>query len=231
MLDSHTQEGFDPVIKGEVHLHVNNGGISFGVVDEGFGPTILVNQNHFGAIDTEQRVHTTKDMLRQVGEMFIKASKEEYSENYCFPAEVYSAKKGKTSNGSPGGETMESEHIKSNVPINEDDYELTWTVSEYVGHEVIRKSDYEKFVLARRKDEDLEQFYLKNVDDIQVGDELVLWASIPATVIEGSNGDLWAECSEDIIHTLEFAIDGRECWVSTCSCNLNGIEKLEIGDK
>lgn len=79
----HGRDNFNAVVMGDIHLHVNNGGITFGVIDEGFGPTIFIHQSHMGAIHTEQRVHTTKDMLRSVGEMFLAASNEDFSEDYC----------------------------------------------------------------------------------------------------------------------------------------------------
>ena len=82
-MNKHTKDGFEPVTKGKIYLHVNNGGISLGVIDEGWGPTIFIQQDHFGAVSTDQRVRTTKDALRQVGEMFIKASQENFSKPYC----------------------------------------------------------------------------------------------------------------------------------------------------
>ncbi len=82
-------------VKGSVYLHVNNGGITFSVIDEGFGPTIYIDQNQFGAITTEQKVHTTTDALRSIGELFIEASKGDFSDLYCEAAKLYSSRKRK----------------------------------------------------------------------------------------------------------------------------------------
>jgi hypothetical protein len=70
----------------KVYFHINNGGTTFSVQDEGFGPTIVVNQSHFGAADTTMKLHTTKESLKTLGEMFIKAAEKEYSEQYCHAA-------------------------------------------------------------------------------------------------------------------------------------------------
>lgn len=86
---SHKEEGFKSVLIGGIYLHVSNGGITFSVIDEGFGPTIYIDQNQFGSIWTEQRVHTTTDALRSIGEMFIEASKEDFSEVYCEAAQEW----------------------------------------------------------------------------------------------------------------------------------------------
>ena len=79
---------------GSVYLHLSNSGISFSVVDEGWGPTIKVSQSTFGNLSSEMAVHTDTESLRQIGEMFLAAAQyPEYTEEYCNSAVVDKAEK------------------------------------------------------------------------------------------------------------------------------------------
>jgi hypothetical protein len=77
---------------GYVYLHVGNSGISFSVVDEGFGPTIKIHSSTFGNVDQTIRVHANVESLQVLGEMFTAAAQyKNFNENYCNNAYVSSA--------------------------------------------------------------------------------------------------------------------------------------------
>lgn len=72
---------------GKVYFHICNSGVSFQVVDEGFGPTIIVSGHSFGNMDSSLKLHTDMDSLKILGEMFLAASKHKgFSEEYCHSA-------------------------------------------------------------------------------------------------------------------------------------------------
>lgn len=66
-----------------VNFHINNGGVSFSVIDEGYGPTIKIEQSHFGAATSTITLKTDPESLKTLGEMLIGASTENFSETYC----------------------------------------------------------------------------------------------------------------------------------------------------
>lgn len=68
---------------GSVYLHLFNGGVSFSVEDRGHGPSIVVEQSYFGNMNTSLTVHTDKESLKRLGEMFLQAANGEYSKEYC----------------------------------------------------------------------------------------------------------------------------------------------------
>lgn len=70
----------------QIYLHVNNGGISFYVQDRGFGPSLIIKQGHFGAINTEMEILTNKESLKLLGEMLMEASERDFSDEYCCSA-------------------------------------------------------------------------------------------------------------------------------------------------
>lgn len=74
---------------GSVYLHVGNSGTTFKVIDEGYGPTVVVSTGAFGNINHEFKLYTTREGLAQLSELFGKAALEEgYSEPYCHAARV-----------------------------------------------------------------------------------------------------------------------------------------------
>lgn len=58
----------------EAYLHISQGGLSFAVVDDGHGPTILLTLSNMGH-EQKTEIHTDADALAAIGEMFIEASK------------------------------------------------------------------------------------------------------------------------------------------------------------
>lgn len=77
-----------PLPLGNVYLHLNNGGVTFEVQDH-VGPTIIINSSSFGNIDHILRVFTNSDGLREIGEMFITASKHKFrQEEYVCAAKI-----------------------------------------------------------------------------------------------------------------------------------------------
>ncbi len=73
---------------GEVYLHVGNSGVTFQVVDEGQGPTIIISTSSFGNLNHECKVYATTEGLKKIGEMFLDAASQGYSGEYVYPAYV-----------------------------------------------------------------------------------------------------------------------------------------------
>ncbi len=66
-----------------LYIHMNNGGLTFDVKDGGYGPEVIISTSSFGALSSEIRFHTNKATLQAIGRLFIKASRKDYSEEYC----------------------------------------------------------------------------------------------------------------------------------------------------
>lgn len=74
------------------YFHIGNSGVTFSVVDEGFGPCIRISSSAFGNNQIKQDVLVTKNELLALAEMFAYACTKNYSEEYCHPARVSSTK-------------------------------------------------------------------------------------------------------------------------------------------
>lgn len=79
-------------LENKIYLHISNGGVSFEVVDSGNGPLIRVSASTFGHHVGGTEVFTTKDALKAIGEMFLRAAEKEYSEAYCIAAQYENPK-------------------------------------------------------------------------------------------------------------------------------------------
>lgn len=78
----------DNKVVGEVYVHIGNGGLNFAVKDDE-GPTIEIKAYHFGHTTNTTCIFTDKKTLKEIGEMFIKASEyDNYSEEYCHVATI-----------------------------------------------------------------------------------------------------------------------------------------------
>jgi hypothetical protein len=71
----------------EVYAHIHNGGVSFEVTNER-GPTIEIKASHFGNQTNHIKLHVDVDVLKNLADMFYKASTAEYSEEYVCAAKV-----------------------------------------------------------------------------------------------------------------------------------------------
>jgi hypothetical protein len=78
----------NPKKHGEVYYHVSNSGVTFGVVDKGFGPTIIIDALCFGHKFGQIQLHVMKKDLKHLAKLFANACKQEYSKDYCCAAEV-----------------------------------------------------------------------------------------------------------------------------------------------
>lgn len=76
---------------GEVYFHINNGGITFEVKDEGFGPTIEINATHMGHITNKIKLHTNKHGINMLASLLNEAKMVEYSKEYVESATVRTA--------------------------------------------------------------------------------------------------------------------------------------------
>lgn len=78
---------------GSVYFHISNSGVTFQVIDEGYGPTIVVRGGSFGNMNNSFKLHTDADSLKILGEMFIAAAKHgNFSEEYVCKASARPAK-------------------------------------------------------------------------------------------------------------------------------------------
>lgn len=78
-----------PMEHGSVDLSGGNYGVSFSVVDAGYGPTVRVGSSAFGNAVLEFSTHTTPSNLEKIGQMFLKAAKGQYTPAYVYAATVY----------------------------------------------------------------------------------------------------------------------------------------------
>lgn len=74
---------------GSVYFHISNSGITFQVIDEGWGPTIVVSGGSFGNMQSSLKLHTDTDSLKRLGEMFLAAARYDgFSEEYACKAQA-----------------------------------------------------------------------------------------------------------------------------------------------
>ena len=67
----------------KVICHIENGGAVFSVLDE-YGPAVDIRISHFGHTTNHIRLMVSKEVLKQLGEMFLGASEANYNtEDYC----------------------------------------------------------------------------------------------------------------------------------------------------
>lgn len=74
--------------QGSVYWHVGNSGVTFEVVDEGHGPTLVVRSGAFGNLKSTFEARTDEYSMRLLGLMLLNAASRRYSEIYCHPAHV-----------------------------------------------------------------------------------------------------------------------------------------------
>jgi hypothetical protein len=78
-----------PEIPNKLYLHVGDGGVSFEVVDQGHGPTVVISSSHFGNDNLKFSFHTDQASLVQLSTMLLKAALgKKYSKDYCYKAHV-----------------------------------------------------------------------------------------------------------------------------------------------
>lgn len=66
-----------------LYFHVGNGGISFHVIDNGFGPQLKINTSFLGNMDNTLLAHLEPGCLMQLSNFFAEAAKKTYSKTYC----------------------------------------------------------------------------------------------------------------------------------------------------
>jgi hypothetical protein len=78
-----------PETPSKLYLHIGDGGVSFEVVDQGHGPTVVISSSHFGNDNLKFSFHTDQASLVQLSTMFLKAAfGKKYSKDYCYKAHV-----------------------------------------------------------------------------------------------------------------------------------------------
>lgn len=73
----------DPKTIGSVYFHISNSGITFRVIDEGWGPTVVVGGSAFGNMQSEIKLHIDNRGLIALSKLFAHAAKQEYTDEYC----------------------------------------------------------------------------------------------------------------------------------------------------
>lgn len=66
-------------VKGKVYLHISNSGVTFQVIDVGYGPTVRVTSSAFSNMTSTLDIHTDRESLAALGRLFTDAAQEEYS--------------------------------------------------------------------------------------------------------------------------------------------------------
>jgi hypothetical protein len=91
-----------PVEVFSLYCHVSNSGVTFKVLDQGFGPTLVVKQSAFGNLESDQSFHLTKATLKRLAKELTAAAKFDFTEDYDCAADSEFSKQ-KLSSGSTGG--------------------------------------------------------------------------------------------------------------------------------
>jgi hypothetical protein len=75
---------------GKVYWHVGNSGVTFEIVDEGLGPTLIVSTSSFGNLVNEQKFYTDIKSLDALRMLLEKAVEHEgWSKMYVVPAKIH----------------------------------------------------------------------------------------------------------------------------------------------
>jgi len=74
---------------GETYWHVGNSGVTFKIVDEGEGPTFVVESGSFANLKNQQKFYTDKESLNELKKIIDKALLvDNYSKQHHTPASV-----------------------------------------------------------------------------------------------------------------------------------------------
>jgi hypothetical protein len=77
------------VLVAETYLHVGNSGLTVKVVDQGFGPTFVVESSSFGNLVLSHSTMTTVDGLRSIRDMLnVAIDHGNYSDVYSHAAKA-----------------------------------------------------------------------------------------------------------------------------------------------
>lgn len=74
--------------KASIYFHINNGGVTLAVEDNGDGPCIVLKATHFGHLTGRVSVNVKADVLPKVAKMFEEAASMKYSPDSCVAAET-----------------------------------------------------------------------------------------------------------------------------------------------
>lgn len=74
--------------KASLYFHINNGGVTLAVEDNGDGPCIVLKSSHFGHQTGRVSVNIKRAALGRVASMFTDAAAMEYSPDSCVAAEL-----------------------------------------------------------------------------------------------------------------------------------------------
>lgn len=77
----------------ELYFHIGNGGVTVSVTNEN-GPTLNISANHFGHITNSMKLYMTRESLKELGDMLIRASEyNDFDEPYCYAVESENIRK------------------------------------------------------------------------------------------------------------------------------------------
>lgn len=65
------------------YLHIGNSGVTFSVLDLGYGPTLRMSSSAGGNMQNEFTLFVRRSNLRALGDMLLAAAELDYSPDYC----------------------------------------------------------------------------------------------------------------------------------------------------
>lgn len=69
---------------GYVNLHIENGGVSIGILDGEYGPELVIDATHFGHTTNGIKLLLHPDALKDLAKLFAKAASHNFeNEPYC----------------------------------------------------------------------------------------------------------------------------------------------------
>jgi hypothetical protein len=71
-----------------IYFHINNGGVTFDVEDNGNGPEIVVSATHFGHETARTKVAVTQRGLVELAAFFSRQAVRKFSDEYCVAAKT-----------------------------------------------------------------------------------------------------------------------------------------------
>lgn len=74
------------IVRGTVYLHISDSGVNVSVIDEGNGPTLVIDSSSFGNMVSEMKIHTDRKSLEALRNMLTDSLDFKYSNPYCHAA-------------------------------------------------------------------------------------------------------------------------------------------------
>jgi len=72
----------NPIVHGQCYFHVSNSGVTFKLIDEGRGPTLIISSQAFGNLVNEAKFYLAPDGLEFLAKFFRQMSTKDYTKPY-----------------------------------------------------------------------------------------------------------------------------------------------------